>query len=245
MRTSYYDINVNVLPLPLLLLLLLRCCIISCCNNGNIASVRAGVGNTNTTIPILGAATPNVLNAFTANNLNSLSCLRYIANNTVGNRNSQLTSIIENLSHNNQHGCNSSSGVGGGNSNCNGSNSSCSLASVSTSSSAVSAATAASVAALISSSSLSTLTKTSGATTLTLLPSYKPYPSINSAYWLPSPNPSPYSVPGLFHLFILGYLKGKKKKKNKLQRTGKKTVHLLNSASYSFEVLLPFLFIAH
>ncbi|KAI9583873.1 hypothetical protein GQX74_010208 [Glossina fuscipes] len=165
------------------------------CNNGNIASVRAGVGNTNTTIPILGAATPNVLNAFTANNLNSLSCLRYIANNTVGNRNSQLTSIIENLSHNNQHGCNSSSGVGGGNSNCNGSNSSCSLASVSTSSSAVSAATAASVAALISSSSLSTLTKTSGATTLTLLPSYKPYPSINSAYWLPSTNPSPYSVP--------------------------------------------------
>lgn len=26
---------------------------------------------------------------------------------------------------------------------------------------------------------------------------YKTYPAINSAYWLPSPNPSPYSVPGM------------------------------------------------
>ncbi|XP_017479401.1 PREDICTED: uncharacterized protein LOC108368943, partial [Rhagoletis zephyria] len=27
---------------------------------------------------------------------------------------------------------------------------------------------------------------------------YKSYPAINSAYWLPSPNSSPYSVPGMF-----------------------------------------------
>uniref|UniRef100_A0A1A9WZM1 Uncharacterized protein n=1 Tax=Glossina brevipalpis TaxID=37001 RepID=A0A1A9WZM1_9MUSC len=181
------------------------------CNNSNIASVRAGVGNINTNIPTLSAATPSAISSFTANNLNSLSCLRYIANNTVSNRNSQLTSIIENLSHNNPHGCsNSGSGVGGGNINCNSNSSSCSLASVSTSSSAVSAATAASVAALISSSSLSTLTKTSGSTTLTLLPSYKPYPSINSAYWLPSPNPSPYSVPEWDRMFFMVLLQSRK-----------------------------------
>lgn len=31
---------------------------------------------------------------------------------------------------------------------------------------------------------------------------YKTYPAINSAYWLPSPNPSPYSVPGMLQYYM-------------------------------------------
>ncbi|XP_073826904.1 bruno 1 isoform X6 [Musca autumnalis] len=46
-----------------------------------------------------------------------------------------------------------------------------------------------------SSASAGCATTSSTSSTASLLSSFKPYPSINSAYWLPSPHPSPYTIP--------------------------------------------------